>query len=49
LHVDVVKHPDGEVRRVDDDELDEAVAAGEVTEPLAERARQVASSIENAL
>jgi hypothetical protein len=49
LHVDVVKAPDGEVRRVDDDELDEAVADGEISEPLAERARQVAASIESAL
>ncbi len=49
LHVDVVKGPDGEVRRVDDDELDDAVAAGAVSEPLAERAREVAASIENAL
>lgn len=49
LHVDVVKGPDGEVRRVDDDELDEAVAAGRVSEPLAARARGVAASIENAL
>ena len=49
LHVDVVKGPDGEVRRVDDDELDDAVEAGEVSEPLADRAREVAASIENAL
>ena len=49
LHVDVVKGPDGEVRRVDDDELDAAVAAGTVPEPLASRARKVAASIENAL
>ncbi|MFQ3318944.1 MAG: hypothetical protein ACI8UR_001256 [Natronomonas sp.] len=49
LHVDVVKGPDGEVRRVDDDELDASVEAGEVSEPLAERAREVAASIENAL
>ncbi|MFO7926339.1 MAG: DUF402 domain-containing protein [Halobacteriota archaeon] len=49
LHVDVVKGPEGEVRRVDDDELDAAVDAGSVSEPLAERARTVASSIENAL
>jgi hypothetical protein len=49
LHVDVVKRPDGEVRRVDDDELDAAVEAGDVPEPLSERAREVASSIENAL
>jgi Ribonuclease G/E len=49
LHVDVVKHADGRVERVDDDELDAAVAAGEVPAPLAERARSVATSIENAL
>ena len=49
LHVDVVKGPDGEVRRVDDDELDAAVAAGTIPEPLASRAREVAASIENAL
>ncbi|SFR37458.1 Ribonuclease G or E [Halogeometricum rufum] len=49
LHVDVIKHPDGAVERVDDDELDEAVAAGTVSEELAEKARSVASSLENAL
>ncbi|TKX70350.1 MULTISPECIES: DUF402 domain-containing protein [Halorubrum] len=49
LHVDVVKLPDGTVERVDDDELDAAVAAGTVPEPLAEKARSVASALENAL
>ncbi|MFC7155703.1 DUF402 domain-containing protein [Halomarina halobia] len=49
LHVDVVKHADGTVERVDDDELDEAVAAGQVTEALAERARRVATAVERAL
>ncbi|WP_181691302.1 DUF402 domain-containing protein [Natronomonas sp. LN261] len=49
LHVDVVKGPDGDVRRVDDDELDAAVVAGTVPEPLAARAREVAASIENVL
>jgi hypothetical protein len=49
LHVDVVKHADGSVERVDDDELDAAVAAGTVPEPLAEKARTVATSIERAL
>ncbi|MFC7069770.1 DUF402 domain-containing protein [Halobaculum lipolyticum] len=49
LHVDVVKHADGTVERVDDDELDEAVADGEVTEELAEKARDVASALERAL
>ncbi|AZH26896.1 DUF402 domain-containing protein [Haloplanus aerogenes] len=49
LHVDVVKGPAGEVRRVDDDELDDAVDAGLVSEDLAEKARTVASSLEGAL
>ena len=49
LHVDVVKHADGRVERVDDDELDAAVAGGEVPEPLAAKARQVANAVENAL
>ena len=49
LHVDVVRDADGRVRRVDDDELDAAVAAGRVPEPLAERARSVASAVERAL
>ncbi|GAA0549887.1 DUF402 domain-containing protein [Halorubrum ejinorense] len=49
LHVDVVKLPDGTVERVDDDELREAVAAGTVPEPLAEKARSVASALESAL
>jgi hypothetical protein len=49
LHVDVVKHADGRVERVDDDELDEAVAAGHVPAALAARARDVASAVESAL
>ncbi|SEO51587.1 Ribonuclease G or E [Halogranum amylolyticum] len=49
LHVDVVKHADGRVERVDDDELDEAVAAGELSEELAEKARNVATALERAL
>jgi hypothetical protein len=49
LHVDVVRHADGTVERVDDDELDAAVAAGNVPERLAEKARSVAASLENAL
>jgi len=40
LHVDVMKHPDGTVERVDDDELRDAEAAGDVPEPLAEKARR---------
>lgn len=49
LHVDVVKHADGTVERVDDDELDEAIEAGLVSEQLAAKARSVAAAIENAL
>jgi hypothetical protein len=49
LHVDVVKHADGRVERVDDDELDEAVAQGYVSAGLAERAREVATAVESAL
>jgi hypothetical protein len=49
LHVDVIKRTDGTVERVDDDELDEAVEEGYLTEALAEKARSVASSLEQAL
>jgi len=49
LHVDVVKHADGRVERVDDDELDAAVEAGHVPEALAQRARSVAAAVESAL
>ncbi|WP_460561778.1 ribonuclease FAU-1 family protein [Halorubrum pallidum] len=49
LHVDVVKRPDGTVERVDDDVLRGAVAADDVSEPLAEKARSVAEALENAL
>lgn len=49
LEVDVVKYPDGTVERIDDDELDSAVAAGQLGEPLAKRARQVAEAVSQAL
>lgn len=49
LEVDVVKHADGDVERLDDDELDDAVAAGHVSDALAEKARTVATSIERGL
>ena len=49
LHVDVVREADGTVRRVDDAELTAAVEAGELSEALADRAREVASRIETAL
>mgnify|MGYP005850199135 CR=1 FL=1 len=49
LHVDVLKHADGTIERVDDDELDTAVEAGLLNESLAEKARSVASALENAI
>jgi hypothetical protein len=49
LYVDVVKHADGTVERVDDDELDAAVEAGHVPEDLATKARSVATAVEGAL
>jgi len=49
LHVDVIKHPDGRVERVDDAELDESVQAGDTPNALADRARSVATALENAL
>jgi len=49
LHVDVVKHADATVERVDDDELDDAVEAGHVSEALAEKARNVAASLVHGL
>lgn len=49
LYVDVVKRPDGEVERVDDAELDAAVADGVVGEELSEKAQSVASAIKNGL
>ncbi len=49
LHVDVVRHADGTVERVDDDELDAAVEAGRVDESLASKARSVAAAVERAL
>ncbi len=49
LHVDVVREPDGTVRRVDEEELAAAVERGAVSERLAERARSVAATVERAL
>ncbi|GAA0517026.1 Ribonuclease G or E [Halorubrum aquaticum] len=49
LHVDVIKHADGTVERVDDEVLDASVVAGDTPEVLAEKARSVASALENAL
>ncbi|SNR59536.1 DUF402 domain-containing protein [Halorubrum vacuolatum] len=49
LHVDVIKHADGTVERVDDEILDASVADGNTPETLAEKARAVASALEGAL
>ena len=49
LHVDVVSPPEGEVRVVDEDELDDAVEEGHVSEELAERAKNVAEKVQQAL
>ncbi|WP_255170648.1 DUF402 domain-containing protein [Natrononativus amylolyticus] len=49
LYVDVIRRPDGSVEIVDRDELEEAVADGLVSEPLAEKARGVANAVERAL
>lgn len=49
LHVDVIKHADGTVERVDDDELDAAAANGHVSEALAEKARSIAAAVQTAL
>jgi predicted RNA-binding protein associated with RNAse of E/G family len=46
--VDVIKHPDGTVEIVDEDELEAAVEAGHVPEPVAEKALEVAERVENA-
>lgn len=49
LYVDVVRHVDGVVERVDDDELDAAVDAGDLPVALAENARDVAGALERAV
>jgi protein associated with RNAse G/E len=49
LHVDVLKYPDGTTERVDEEELAAAVEAGHVSADLAEKARTVATAVENAL
>ena len=49
LEVDVVRHADGTVERLDDEELDAAVAAGDLPAELADRARKVAASVRRGL
>ena len=45
----MIKQPDGTVERVDADELAAAVDAGDISPALAEKARDVATAVENAL
>ncbi|WP_254861626.1 DUF402 domain-containing protein [Halovivax gelatinilyticus] len=49
LYVDVVRWPDGTVTVVDEDELAAAVDDGLVSEPLADKAQNVATAVERAL
>ena len=49
LYVDVIRLPDGTVEVVDEDELEEAVERGLVSDELAEKARSVAGAVERAL
>ncbi|WP_232700429.1 DUF402 domain-containing protein [Halobacterium wangiae] len=49
LHVDVVKHADGTVEVVDEDELQDCVDAGTVSPDLAERALDVAERVRRAV
>ena len=49
LHVDVIKHADGSVDLVDEDELADAVDAGHVTDELADRALDVAERVRRAV
>ncbi|ELZ11117.1 hypothetical protein C479_07408 [Halovivax asiaticus JCM 14624] len=49
LHVDVVRHGDGTVEIVDEDELAAAVEDGFVSEALAEKATSVANAVARAL
>lgn len=49
LFIDVIKHADGAVEIVDEAELASAVDEGLVATALADRARKVASAVENAL
>ncbi|NUB89575.1 DUF402 domain-containing protein [Haloterrigena sp. SYSU A121-1] len=49
LYVDVIRHTDGTVETVDEDELEAAVGDGHVSEELAEKATSVAAAVERAL
>ncbi len=49
LHIDVIRRPDGSVESVDEDELQAATDDGPISVALAERAREVARSVQQAL
>ncbi|MFB6270984.1 MAG: DUF402 domain-containing protein, partial [Halobacterium sp.] len=49
LHVDVVKHADGTVELVDEDELADCLDAGHVTDELCEKALSVAERVRSAV
>jgi hypothetical protein len=49
LHVDVLKHADGAVEVVDEDELADAVEAGHLGPDLADRSREVAERVASGL
>ena len=49
LYVDVIRHTDGTVEVVDEDELEAAVDDGLVSKALAKKARSVAGAVERAL
>lgn len=49
LYVDVIKHPDGTVKIVDQDELSAAIDAGDVPEVVADRATGVAEKVAGVL
>lgn len=49
LEIDVVRHRDGVVERVDEEDLAAAVSAGHLSEALAKKARSVAKAVEAAL
>ncbi len=48
LYIDVIRHADGTVETVDDDELEAALEDGLVSPALAEKARRVAEALERA-
>lgn len=49
LYIDVIRRPDGTITQLDMVELDEALAAGHISEALSKRAHDVADGVERAL